>query len=1090
MFQRVVRPLATAAKAQPDTRAPSSARRGDTAAPQPEVVKVAPAPRPARVQFKLQTSRPDDPLEREADRVAERIVAAPASPAAPLLRDDDAETVSRGALRPGAPAAAVDAGFDPGGGRPLDRASRSFFERRLGIDLGDVLVHTEARAAQAARGANAAAFTTGRHVVFGPGAYAPGTTAGRMLLAHELVHVVQQSRAAAPSGEVQRVPADPLVTSLEHKLNHVPRDLRGFYGALGGLNGSRAGDAAIRTALTGFLAAGKLSGAEAFRAVALQEIGPDRLWPTPVRNYAEGLDAGTFAIAGLAPAGADALRQFCIAQAGEAAEGADPIASYRREFDSRWDGAAYAALPTAFDNTLDSRGPRNRRARQIFADLYATLAVHMAYDTDVPAGYRAYCDTHEAPDGINNIASQRLQLLRAQLNPPAVVAANTADPAYTALVATITPLATALDARDHQEIERSHIWRLAVEAKVSGPTPADTKALGDALWGVITTARAAAPPGPPPGPLPPAPAAPPPEPVPAVNAAQHAWLGGITLTAPASPMTAQAADFPIPFQVRSAVPNPGLGVRRRVTVEPAAQVISGERDEQAWPNAAAAVDHTAHVNPDAGAAGSTTFTARLTMPPLPVATFPEKSAPVTVDDKRLDWFKATIDPGVTGMDENALHWVAPASAHNYFGDQFPITVRPQLGAPGAGLTANPNLTIFMDGSITRNGVAVAAMPRAQFGVSAASSPLFTTILRQPVPPPPAAGDAMVVTVNYYTGAAPAVVAKTQSLAFTLGGNAPVAAGGDAALIAADTAALNLPIATAGSLLNFMSAAPPGSPSRAVAAAVAAGTIGVAATIVRSDSAAKVVAGGGNPATQVAYAMGAVDPAGVFTHTLIAQSGAIGWRWSGIPGTVFLNLTPNTHAVANKRGNAEMAELLTHEGIHAADRVLPGDFDRYATEFRAYWIMGMGAGASEAPDPAMSNLGPKSPRANAIFRHLYGSATYPFVQPAYDGNVDHFRERVDNLLHPDGINLTLSRTLQDLRAELEGYVSSAAAYPAKKAAVTAKYALCTPDDRREISGNRAWRDLVEQKFTTGLIVVMAPVPRSERNEIKDILAIPQ
>src|SRR6202034_3083604 len=116
---------------------------------------------------------------------------------------------------------------------------------------------------------------------------------------------------------------------------------------------------------------------------------------------------------------------------------------------------------------------------------------------------------------------------------------------------------------------------------------------------------------------------------------------------------------------------------------------------------------------------------------------------------------------------------------------------------------------------------------------------------------------------------------------------------------------------------------------------------------------------------------------------------------------------------------------------------------------------------------MSSLGPKSPRANRIFRHLYGSATYPYVQPNYDRNIDHFRERVDNLLHPDGINLTLSRPLADLRAEIESYVSSAAHYPPKKAAVLAKFAACSPDDRREITGNRAWRDLVEEKFRTAV-----------------------
>jgi len=52
-------------------------------------------------------------------------------------------------------------------------------------------VHTDA--AEAARDVNARAFTLGQNVVFGAGGYAPGTTSGQRLLAHELTHVVQQT---------------------------------------------------------------------------------------------------------------------------------------------------------------------------------------------------------------------------------------------------------------------------------------------------------------------------------------------------------------------------------------------------------------------------------------------------------------------------------------------------------------------------------------------------------------------------------------------------------------------------------------------------------------------------------------------------------------------------------------------------------------------------------------------------------------------------------------------------------------------------------------------------------------------------------
>lgn len=62
-------------------------------------------------------------------------------------------------------------------------------------DFGDVRVHTDARAASAARSVAAEAFTVGRDVFFAEGRYAPETGAGRKLLAHELTHVVQQEHA-------------------------------------------------------------------------------------------------------------------------------------------------------------------------------------------------------------------------------------------------------------------------------------------------------------------------------------------------------------------------------------------------------------------------------------------------------------------------------------------------------------------------------------------------------------------------------------------------------------------------------------------------------------------------------------------------------------------------------------------------------------------------------------------------------------------------------------------------------------------------------------------------------------------------------
>lgn len=79
------------------------------------------------------------------------------------------------------------------GGQPLPKSVRDFFEPRFGYDFSHVRVHTNLRAADIAKAVNARAFTTGQDVTFGAGQYAQEKSNGRRLMAHELVHVIQQS---------------------------------------------------------------------------------------------------------------------------------------------------------------------------------------------------------------------------------------------------------------------------------------------------------------------------------------------------------------------------------------------------------------------------------------------------------------------------------------------------------------------------------------------------------------------------------------------------------------------------------------------------------------------------------------------------------------------------------------------------------------------------------------------------------------------------------------------------------------------------------------------------------------------------------
>jgi hypothetical protein len=93
----------------------------------------------------------------------------------------------------------------PAGGRSLDPALRASFERRMGHDFSRVRVHADADAARSARSIGAAAYTLGSDIVFGAGRFQPATRDGSHLLAHELTHVVQQSRGGAPAAMPYRV---------------------------------------------------------------------------------------------------------------------------------------------------------------------------------------------------------------------------------------------------------------------------------------------------------------------------------------------------------------------------------------------------------------------------------------------------------------------------------------------------------------------------------------------------------------------------------------------------------------------------------------------------------------------------------------------------------------------------------------------------------------------------------------------------------------------------------------------------------------------------------------------------------------------
>lgn len=190
-----------------------------------DVLRAEVAPRHRLLQRKPSISAPDDAFEREADATADRVLrmADPhaISTAPPVVQrkcaacEDDGKTLHAKRALPAAGDAALDtaaaAQAAHRGGHPLSPDLRAYFEPRFGHDFSHVRVHTDGDAAMAARGVRARAYTLGRDIVFGAGQFAPSTTAGRHLIAHELTHVVQQRAAhggIAPA-VVQRQEATP-----------------------------------------------------------------------------------------------------------------------------------------------------------------------------------------------------------------------------------------------------------------------------------------------------------------------------------------------------------------------------------------------------------------------------------------------------------------------------------------------------------------------------------------------------------------------------------------------------------------------------------------------------------------------------------------------------------------------------------------------------------------------------------------------------------------------------------------------------------------------------------------------------------------
>ncbi|MGN7824707.1 eCIS core domain-containing protein [Chitinophaga sp. 22536] len=219
------------ADAAPKTSAAQKAPKSAPSLKNEEKPFFAPAMPP--VQTKLKVGSPNDPAEKEADNMADKVMRMPADkPAASVSAGRKIQTKKE--EKPGIQAKHKDSkkirtkgdekkiqkkeekilqrkgegtpitatneigeGIrqQSAGGFTLSDDTRSFMETRFNADFSNVRIHTGPESAQLNNQLGAKAFTYQNHIFFNHNQYQPEAPAGKHLLAHELTHTIQQGQS-------------------------------------------------------------------------------------------------------------------------------------------------------------------------------------------------------------------------------------------------------------------------------------------------------------------------------------------------------------------------------------------------------------------------------------------------------------------------------------------------------------------------------------------------------------------------------------------------------------------------------------------------------------------------------------------------------------------------------------------------------------------------------------------------------------------------------------------------------------------------------------------------------------------------------
>lgn len=198
------------------------------------------------LQRKLVIGASNDPFEHEADRIADAVLAPRAGFAPPAWSRPRIQRMSAaGGGGRSAPQSVEAALREPGS--PLAGPVRQDMEQRFGHDFSAVRLHRGGAAERSARDVQARAYTVGRNIVFGAGQPGPSSPEGARLLAHELVHVIQQGAAgpvAVQPSMLQRQEEPGILGDLEKELKDLAKsaenEVREQLRAVGALPGPKA----------------------------------------------------------------------------------------------------------------------------------------------------------------------------------------------------------------------------------------------------------------------------------------------------------------------------------------------------------------------------------------------------------------------------------------------------------------------------------------------------------------------------------------------------------------------------------------------------------------------------------------------------------------------------------------------------------------------------------------------------------------------------------------------------------------------------------------------------------------------------------